>query len=90
MIERFVKFKDPVIIEDSDNKKGGIIFRTHVVMTDGRNLLISDARHGDVIYAINETLVFPCDEEGNITEWCEVEGGRFSRTEEIINRLNSN
>ena len=90
MIDKFVKFKEPVIIEDHDTKKGGIIFRTHVVMTDGRNLLISDSQHGDGLYFIDETLVFPCDEEGNVTDWCEVEGGRFSRTEDIINLLNSN
>ena len=36
------------------------------------------------IMEINETLVFPSDPNGNITDWCEVAGGKdFSREEAL-------
>jgi hypothetical protein len=88
MIDRFITFKEPHIIEDSDEKKGGTIFRSHVVMTDGRHVLISDAKHGSGFYEIDETLAFLCDENGNVSDWSEVCGGRFARTEEIVTLLN--
>ncbi len=96
MIDRFITFKEPVVIEDDfENgtltRKGGMIFRSHVVMTDGRHFSISDAQHGHGMFAINETLVFPCDEEGNVTEWQEAPwGGREKRTEEVVNEMNRN
>lgn len=88
MIEKFIKFKEPVIFGGRDGAEDGIVFRTQVVMTDGRNLLISDAQHGKGIYAVDETLVFQCDDEGEVTDWTEVTGGRFARTEDIIKLLN--
>jgi len=94
VIDRFITFKEPVVIEDEiENgiltRKGGMIFRSHVVMTDGRHFSISDAQHGQGGFAINETLVFPCDEEGNVTEWQEGPwGGREVRTEEVVNQMN--
>jgi hypothetical protein len=93
VIDRFITFKEPVVIEDCfENgtlaRKGGMIFRSHVVMTDGRHFTISDAQHGHGMFAINETLVFPCDEDGNVTEWIEQWGGRELRTEEVVNQMN--
>jgi len=94
VIDKFLKFKEPHVIEDEldgDNllRKGGIIFRSHVVMTDGKHFAISDAQHGHGMFAIDETLVFPCDEEGNVTEWTEEPwGGRYMRTEEVVSQMN--
>jgi len=94
MIDKFVTFKEPVVVEDhfeNDTlvKKGGIIFRSHVIMTDGRHYLISDSRHGSDRFAIDETMVFPCDEDGNVTKWEEGPwGGREMRTEEVVNQMN--
>ena len=34
-----------------------------------------------------ETLVFPCDKEGNVTDWCEVAGGKGVSIEEAIKEL---
>jgi hypothetical protein len=89
MIDKFITFKEPHPVEDTLAFKGGMIFRTHVVMTDGRHLLISDAKHGSGFAEIDETLVFECDESGTVTDWTEIEGCRLARTEEIINRLNA-
>ena len=88
MIEKFLKFKEPTVIEEKDDRKGGIIFRSHVVMTGGQHLMISDAQHGTGYAKIDETLAFPCNEEGEITEWSEVAGGRMMRTEDVIRELN--
>ena len=94
MIDKFLKFKEPVVIDDIvENgillKKGGIIFRSHVIVTDGRHYMISDAQHGNGISAINETMVFPCDEDGNVTEWQEGPwGGPGTRTEEVVSQMN--
>ncbi len=96
MIDKFLKFKEPVVIEDhfeNDKlvKKGGIIFRSHVVMTNGQHYMISDAQHGNGMFEINETLVFQCDENGNVDDWQEGPwGGRGTRTEEVINQMNRN
>ena len=95
MIDKFVTFKEPLVVDDHiENgnlvKKGGIIFRSHVTMTDGRHYMISDAKHGDGRFAIDETLVFPCDDEGNVTEWQECPwGGHGMRTEDAIRSMNS-
>lgn len=88
MIERFITFKEPHIIEDKPDHKGGLLLRTHVVMSDGRHFVISDAKHGEGWGLVDETLAFPSDPEGNITDWTEVAGGRFVRTEDVINSLN--
>jgi len=89
MIEKFITFKEPFPVEETPMSKGGIIFRTHVLMTDGRHLLVSDAKHGSGFSEIDETLVFECDESGDVTDWTEVEGRKFARTEEILGILNS-
>lgn len=88
MIDRFISYKEPkpFIL---DGKEIGIIFRTRVLMTDGRYLVISDAQHGEGLRKIDETLVFPCDEEGSVTEWIEIAGGRGVRTNEVVKILNS-
>lgn len=88
MIDKFVSFKEPIILEDRSGIKGGIVFRTHVITTDGKHLLISDACHGNGIYAVDETLVFECDEEGTVTDWTEVAGGRGMRTDDVIREMN--
>lgn len=88
MIEKFITFKEPNVIEDCDGRKGGMLFRTHVVLVDGRHVLISDAQHGEGMLRINETLAFPCDEEGNVTQWVEVAGGRDLRTDDVIREMN--
>lgn len=88
MIEKFISYKEPKPFI-SDGKEIGIIFRTRVLMTDGRYLVISDAQHSEGLRKIDETLVFPCDEEGNVTEWIEIAGGREVRTDEVIKILNS-
>jgi hypothetical protein len=94
MIDKFVTFKEPVVVEDRFENdtlvhKGGIIFRSHVVMTDGRHYLISDSQHGSGRFAIDETMVFPCDEDGNVASWEEGPwGGREMRTEQVVAEMN--
>ena len=83
-IEKFVTYKEPVSMEENS----GIIFRSHVVMSDGQHLIISDAQHGNGYARVDETLVFLCDEVGAITSWSEVAGGRTIRTDEVVNELN--
>lgn len=87
-INDFLTYKVPTTIERSTRNAGGVIYKTHVVMSDGQNLLISDEQHGDGVYKIDETLVFTCDESGNINSWAEVAGSRNARTDEIIRELN--
>ena len=95
MIERFITYKEPHPIADEFDavgsllRKGGMLFRSHVVMANGENFLISDAQHGSGYASVDETLVFRCDEEGNITSWDEVIGGASQRTDEIVHRLNT-
>ena len=85
-ISHFVTYKEPVPLTREDLT--GIIFRSHVVMSDGQNLIISDSQHGDGWARVNETLVFRCDSDGTITDWSEVGGGRELRTDEVVNELN--
>ena len=87
-INNFLTYKVPTTIERSTHNAGGMIYKTHVVMSDGQNLLISDAQHGNGVYKIDETLVFTCDESGNINSWTEVAGSRNARTDEIVCELN--
>lgn len=88
MIAKFITYKEPHKVTGENGEETGIMFRSHVLMGDGRHLVISDAQHGTGLYRIDETLVFPCDEEGQVTEWQEVEGGRGMRTDEVIKILN--
>lgn len=90
MIDKFITFKEPCVIEDDEDRKGGIIFRSHAVLTNGEHILISDAKHGEGYAAIDETLAFKCDDDGNVVEWSEIAGGRGLRTEDVVNELNSN
>lgn len=89
-IDRFITFKVPTPIEPSmtGSTTGGMIYKTHAVMTDGQHLIISDSRYGSGWAAVDETLVFMCDESGDITNWAEVAGSRMARTEQIICDLN--
>lgn len=88
MIAKFITYKEPHRVTGEKGEETGIMFRSHVLMSDGRHLVISDAQHGVGLYRIDETLVFPCDEEGRVTEWHEVEGGRGMRTDEVVRILN--
>jgi hypothetical protein len=85
MIERFVSYKEPyVFVEDK-----GIIFRTHVVMSGGMHILISDSKMDipDVIYS-DETMAFECSEEGAVSDWDHpLAGGKRVRTEDVIKDL---
>jgi len=65
------------------------VFNTHVVMSDGEHLLISDVVDTGA-YKIDETLVFRCNENGKIKEWIDVQGARYSRTDDVIKMLNNN
>ena len=90
-IDRFITFKVPTPVDPSMTCQtaGGMIYRTHAVMTDGQHLMISDAQHGSGWTAVDETLVFMCDESGEITDWTEVAGSRLARTEQVICDLNA-
>jgi hypothetical protein len=88
-VDRFISYKLPVPVEPyTDSSAEDIIFKTHLVMTDGQHLMISDAQHGSGWAAIDETLVFMCDESGDIKDWVEVAGGRMTRTDQIVSDLN--
>ena len=72
----------------TDPSAEDIIFTTHVVMTDGQHLMISDTQRGAGYTRIDETLVFMCDQDGNIINWSEVAGSRYARTDQIVSDLN--
>jgi len=82
-IDKFLSYKDP----HCDDTR--IVFNTHVVMSDGEHLLISDVVDTGA-YKIDETLVFRCNENGKIKEWIDVQGARYSRTDDVIKMLNNN
>jgi len=86
-IKEFVAYKEPIPFE-SDGVESGIMFRSHVVMSDGQHLILSDAQHGTGWLTVDETLVFKCDEGGTIVNWAEVAGGRGIRTDEVVSELN--
>lgn len=88
MIDKFITYKEPTVVEPNDISNGGIIFRTVARLMNGKHILISDANHGSGIYAVDETLVFPCDEEGTVSDWAELGGGRGIRTDEVIQMVN--
>jgi hypothetical protein len=88
MIAKFITYKEPHKVTGENGEETGIMFRSHVLMSDGRHLAISDAQHGVGLYRIDETLVFPCNESGEITNWTEVAGGREMRTDEVVKNLN--
>lgn len=72
----------------TDPSAEDIIFKTHVVMTDGQHLMISDTQRGSGYTRIDETLVFMCDQDGNVVDWTEVAGSRCARTDQVISDLN--
>lgn len=41
----------------------------------GQHFLISEVRRGQGIGRIDETLVFPCTQNGTVTDWSEVFSG---------------
>lgn len=41
----------------------------------GEHFLVSEVHRGQGFTRIDETLVFPCTAEGEVTEWCEVWSG---------------
>lgn len=41
----------------------------------GQHFLISEVHRGQGIGRVDETLVFPCDEVGDVTNWTEVWSG---------------
>lgn len=49
---------------------------------DGSRYVITSARRSENAQGIHETLVFPGDKSGNITEFCEVGGLRCSTDHE--------
>ena len=88
-VDRFISYKFPMPVESyTDPSTEDIIFTTHVVMTDGQHLMISDTQRGAGYTRIDETLVFMCDQDGNIINWSEVAGSRCARTDQIVSDLN--
>jgi len=50
--------------------------RNAIVRNDsGQHFLISEVHRGKGITRIDETLVFPCTQNGTVTEWTEVFSG---------------
>lgn len=82
MIEKFITFKDPAVIEGTDND--GIIFRTHVKMTSGTHFMISECKRKSYV----GTSSFLCDENGKILNWERTLGNVNVTTEDIISQLN--
>lgn len=89
-IDRFITYKFPMPVDPmmTDQAVGGMSYKTHVVMTDGQHLMISDTQRGPGYARIDETLVFMCDQGGDITDWTEVAGSRCARTDQIVSDLN--
>ena len=83
MIEKFITFKEPHVIEGTDDD--GIIFRTHVRMTHGEYLMISEVKRKDYVGA----ALFVCDEKSCILNWEKTFGRANMTTEDIISYLNN-
>jgi len=82
MIEKFITFKDPFVIEGTNND--GIIFRTHVRMTNGEHFMISEVKRKDYVGA----ALFVCDEKACILNWEKTFGRANMTTEDIVCKLN--
>jgi len=52
--------------------------------TTHRALVSFKGKHYVVSDNCSETLVFPSDSNGNITDWCEVGGGRGLTLNEVL------
>ena len=63
----------------------GISFRSIVSPAPGYHLLVSQVKHGVGAMKIDETLVFRCDVDGNITNWTEMFSGYD--TPDAINQI---
>jgi hypothetical protein len=83
VIEKFITFKEPHVIEGTDGD--GIIFRTHVRMTRGEYLMISEVKRKDYVGAAS----FVCDEKACILNWEKTFGRENMTTEDIISYLNN-
>ena len=52
----------------------------------GQHFLISEVHRGQGFTRIDETLVFPCTAEGEVTEWSEVWSG--NSVEDVLSTFN--
>lgn len=59
-------------------------FRSIVSPEPGIYLLVSEVHHGEGPYRVDETLVFPCYESGEVRCYTELHGGRAMSTSEAI------
>ena len=61
--------------------------RNAVVRNDsGQHFLVSEVHRGQDFTRIDETLVFPCTAEGEVTEWSEVWSG--NSVEDVLSTFN--
>ena len=54
------------------------MFKT-IIERDGAFYLVSTT---DVLFSGWETLVFPCRRDGEVTDWCELDGYRYGDQQE--------
>ena len=59
-------------------------FRSIVSPEPDIYLLVSEVHHGAGPYRVDETLVFPCDQSGEVLSFTELHGGRAMNTAEAI------
>ena len=52
----------------------------------GQHFLVSEVHRGQGFTRIDETLVFPCTAEGEVTEWSEVWSG--NSVEDVLSTFN--
>ena len=78
-IEQTISFMDPVEYGDGNG------FRTLIRVVGGDHYLISEVHREH----IDEVMVFPCSETGDITDWGEVHGIRGGTTEDAISAIGS-
>lgn len=77
-IAETLSFMTPVEFGD------GIGFTTIVRLTTGRHALISEVRRGEGVMRVDETMVFACDEVGNVSDWSELHCVRYGTTADAI------
>jgi hypothetical protein len=65
----------------------GFGFRTVVRSPSGEHFLVSEIHRGEDWRRLDETMVFPCTDTGEITSYTEVTSGDV--TEDAIRNLNS-
>ena len=54
--------------------------------SSGQHFLVSEVHRGQGISRIDETLVFPCTAEGEVTQWGEVWSG--NSVEDVLSTFN--